>query len=257
MVRRAVSPLISVLILILIAILGGLMVYYFIFNYTGSIEVSSGRILDMLTYDCSVIVEAKKVVEICIRNLGGKEVALDEAYIVYGDQSSSKAYIGQVGILTITYTFSGGEVVEKISISDIPVYSGPNTIQIEVFYSSDDDNSDTKISIYITFESDMPLTGVLINDSLTLPDGGNSVSVELFGILSGSIEGGYFLGGEYHLDPFNVTYVYLIFDKIYLGPGSVLRVDIWPIEGVIANPYMDLSIRVTTREGGILIVNIG
>jgi len=80
--KKGISPVISILLLILVAIAAGVSAYVWITKYVGESTMGSATSSLCLTCDAIQILPSGGV-KLFIRNLGSTEVVIDKLYIYY------------------------------------------------------------------------------------------------------------------------------------------------------------------------------
>ncbi len=254
--RRGLSAIVGILILILIVVSTGLIVYNMVISFYSQSTASSGKTLDIFNYECSLVDMSTNTIKICIRNLGGDEVALDRAYIDYGSESE-EAYIGQVFVVRIEYIAYFGENVTSVDVARLDnVNPGFITLNLTINFSTNGDNSDSLIKIYVDFGDGGGLVGSLTKE-VGLADGNTSVDVVLDGAVTGVVEDGVIEGQSIFIDPGSWEgYGYIFYDKVFVEPRDSVVIWVKPIGGSLKRVGKGLKVSVTTYEGGVLVVNL-
>jgi len=117
--RKGVSPIISVLLLILIAVAAGVMTYVFVAGWIGSATTSTTVVQGQLSVDYADANASADTLTIYLRNVGGVALSIDSIYIekaggglvtVYSPTTGNTLGPGDVTQLTVSASLNPGEV---------------------------------------------------------------------------------------------------------------------------------------------------
>jgi len=79
--KRAFSPVIAALILMLLAVAAGVVVYAYVMGWLGGATQNPGGQKGELQYDSLHATASSDVIKIYVRNVGGKDVLLEAIYV--------------------------------------------------------------------------------------------------------------------------------------------------------------------------------
>ncbi len=255
--HRGVSSLVGILVLLIIIFATGYILFDFVSSFAISSSTSSNHIIDVLNYECKNIDYSTNTVRVCIRNIGGKEVLLGRAYFTFGDSSRDEGFIGQLIKVSISYVASGGEEVKSVKIYGVDVVNpGFLRLNITINYVSDVSGYDSRIRIVVSFGDGGGFSGDL-SKVVDLRDGGNKLFVSLEGVVEGVAEDGVIEDQVVVINnDTGIGYGYIYYKKISIEPESVISVWIRPKNIDLRMYNRGIRVRVTTYEGGILIINL-
>lgn len=118
--RRAISPVISTLLLIIIAVAAGIVAYGYVTGWIGGAAKAGGVQYGELSLDSASA--SGTTITAYVRNIGGKPVTPEYAYIDGGNQTALTATeigVNQVATLTISHSTTSGIIYEvKIVCTD-------------------------------------------------------------------------------------------------------------------------------------------
>jgi flagellin-like protein len=118
--RRAISPIIATLLLILIAIAAGVVVYAYVIGFVGSSTSSNGSGAMQLTADQISIKASTGVTTLVLKNIGGGSAVLSNGFYISGS-SLAATQLGFRVILTGTGTLSQLQDVQVLYVSSTQV----------------------------------------------------------------------------------------------------------------------------------------
>ena len=108
--KRAFSPVIAALILMLLAVAAGVVVYSYVMGWLGGATKSSGGQTGELSLDSYTADAGTDIIKAYVRNVGGKDVTTNRAYVDGANVTSVTAVtisVGAVKEITITATTPG------------------------------------------------------------------------------------------------------------------------------------------------------
>jgi FlaG/FlaF family flagellin (archaellin) len=82
--KRAFSPVIAALILMLLAVAAGVVVYAYVMGWLGGATQTPGSTQGKLQYDSLYATASSDVIQIYVRNVGGKDLTLSDSIYVQG-----------------------------------------------------------------------------------------------------------------------------------------------------------------------------
>jgi len=143
--RRAISPIIATLLLILIAIAAGVVVYAYVIGFVGSTTTGQGSGTSSLSIDTAAGKGSTGALTAFVRNIGGSTATITSFYVLdsTGAIVAGGSFIGTVSpssavaCVTITAstgmacTLSAGSLIQINVASGITMSAG-NTYQLKV-----------------------------------------------------------------------------------------------------------------------------
>jgi len=133
--KRAFSPVIAALILMLLAVAAGVVVYTYTMGWIGGATKSEGGQYGELSLDSAYANASEEKVYAYVRNIGGKSVTPDEAYVndkVTSSISSSPATITEGSSATVTITCATGVLVAETTYEVKIVCTGGTSLTFNV-----------------------------------------------------------------------------------------------------------------------------
>jgi FlaG/FlaF family flagellin (archaellin) len=122
--KRAFSPVIAALILMLLAVAAGVVVYSYVMGWLGGATQNPGGQKGELQFDSIHATASDDVIKIYIRNVGGKDVTISHVYVE--------------GVAQKNGTDSTTDVNEAISVSAVKYLqvdtTGSVTLTAEYYY---------------------------------------------------------------------------------------------------------------------------
>lgn len=101
--KRAFSPVIAALILMLLAVAAGVVVYAYTMGWVGGATKGEGGQYGELSLDSATAVASTNTITAYVRNIGGKSVTTDEAYVDdFQATSITSITIAEGAVVTIT-----------------------------------------------------------------------------------------------------------------------------------------------------------
>jgi flagellin-like protein len=110
--RRALSPVLSAVLMILVVITGMSLLFAFFVNYARDFQVGSGSaVLESMTVE-DVWFRSPSTAEVWVYNFGKVDFKIASVYVndnlANVDPSSLEVRVGEHGNLTVTYSFAAG-----------------------------------------------------------------------------------------------------------------------------------------------------
>ena len=118
--KRAFSPVIAALILMLLAVAAGVVVYSYVMGWIGGATTTPGGTQGKLQYDSIYADATADEIYVYVRNVGGKDLLLSKIY-VDGTDTANETAIGVAGVsltvqsvayLNVTKTMTAGYFYE-------------------------------------------------------------------------------------------------------------------------------------------------
>ena len=125
--KRAFSPVIAALILMLLAVAAGVVVYAYVIGWLGGATTTAGGTQGKLQFDSIYANATANEIYIYVRNVGGKDLLLSKIY-VDGTEKANQTAIPAAGVsitvqstayLNVTHTMTAGYFYEvKVTCKD-------------------------------------------------------------------------------------------------------------------------------------------
>ncbi len=100
-VKRAFSPVIAALILMMLAVAAGVVAYAYVMGWLGGATTTTGGTQGRLQYDSISATASDDVIKIYVRNIGGKDVLLEAIYVDGTKFDNSTAITTSSGTLSV------------------------------------------------------------------------------------------------------------------------------------------------------------
>ena len=125
--KRAFSPVIAALILMLLAVAAGVVVYAYVMGWLGGATMTGGGTKGELQLDSAYANATGNTIKIYVRNVGGKDLLLSKIY-VDGTEKANATAIADAGVsitvqsvkyLQVSHTMTTGYFYEvKVTCKD-------------------------------------------------------------------------------------------------------------------------------------------
>ncbi|MFQ6081577.1 MAG: archaellin/type IV pilin N-terminal domain-containing protein [Candidatus Bathyarchaeia archaeon] len=122
--RRAISPVISALLLIILTVAAGVVAYAYVMGWLGGVTKSSGAEYGKLQFDSLYANATSNKITIYVRNVGQKDLTIEKVYVDGVDQTftltDKDLSVQEVsGKIEVTYTMTKGYFYEvKVTCKD-------------------------------------------------------------------------------------------------------------------------------------------
>jgi flagellin-like protein len=125
--KRAFSPVIAALILMLLAVSAGVVAYAYVMGWLGGATTTTAGTQGRLQFDSIYADATGNTITIYIRNVGGKDLLLSKIYIDGADTANATAIaapgvsltVQSVGYLSVSHTMTAGYFYEvKVTCKD-------------------------------------------------------------------------------------------------------------------------------------------
>jgi|Deesub1362A_J573_1020465.scaffolds.fasta_scaffold00003_69 hypothetical protein len=257
--RLGVSPIITILLVILVAVAAALAYYGFVLNWISNTSENVNIPNPLFTYDNAYGIRHLSTFRIWVRNIAELDVVLDSAYLEVSGEEVYPAKLGQLFTVSILYDNYNGEDVYSVEIMESRnIIPGGVTLQVTVNYSSDNDGVDTIIYINILFGMDGPLSGTLISSAVVLNDGlgGGSINTAVSGALTGYAEGGYISRQAIQIDVFTKSGDgYISYEKVLVPSSEKVAIDVY-CDGLNMALYGSYTVKLVAEDGSPLYIPI-
>lgn len=125
--KRAFSPVIASLILMLLAVAAGVVVYAYVMGWIGGATTTTGGTQGKLQFDSIYANATSGQIKIYVRNTGGKDLLLSKIYVDGTEKANATAIadagvsitVQSVGYLQVTTSMTAGYSYEvKVTCKD-------------------------------------------------------------------------------------------------------------------------------------------
>ncbi len=258
-IRIGVSPIITILLVIMVAVAAAVAYYGFVVNWINSTTENVNIPNPLFTYDNAYGVSHLNTFRVWIRNIAETDIVLDSAYLEVAGEEVYPAELGQLFTVSILYDSYNGEDVYSVEIKELRnIVPGGVSLQLTVNYSSDNDGVDTVIYINIIFGMDGPLSGTLISSSIVLNDvaGGGNINTVVSGALTGYAEGGHISRQTVQIDAFTKSGDgYISYEKILVPSSEKVTIDVH-CNGLNIVLYGSYTVKLVAEDGSPLYIPI-
>lgn len=141
--RRAISPIIATLLLILIAIAAGVVVYAYVIGFVGNSTANSGGTADTLSIDQMYLTHVANSIPVTtyVRNEGPSSESYNNGFTL--KTSNLNLILGPAVSMVVTLSAGASATIDHVTLS----YSAANAIAVNVYLLADCGGTTPTISL--------------------------------------------------------------------------------------------------------------